>query len=66
MNISYEEQLERKVKGGLMGMRNGTKEPIDVWQIIRQLRKVNALLAEDYENSYKAIVKQFDTTQVAH
>jgi len=66
MNISYEEQLERKIKGGLMGMRNGTKDAKTVWVLIKQLRAINALLAEDFENSYKNIVKQFDTTEVAH
>lgn len=52
-----EEAIVRKIKGGFVGLKNGTKEPLDVWKFIMKLKEINAPLAEDYETEYKEFMK---------
>ena len=56
--MAYEEQLERKIKGGLLGLKNGTKTPQEVAPWLNRLKEINPLLFQDYINDYKAIIKQ--------
>lgn len=53
-----EQLLIKKINGGFVGLKNGTKEPLEVWKFIKKLREVNEHLADDYEMKYKEIVKE--------
>jgi len=53
-----ERLIVKKIDGGFIGMRNGTKEPVDVWKWIKKLKEVNPLLAEDYEKDYISFMKK--------
>ena len=46
------ELIERKLTGALFGYRIGTKTTTDVMRILDALKRVNPLLADDYEKRY--------------
>jgi hypothetical protein len=52
-----EEFLIKKVTGGLMGMKNGTKQPQEVAKWLVKLKPLNPGMYEDFFNRYKALVK---------
>lgn len=51
-----EEQLIRKIKGGIMGIKNGTKTPAEVGPILNQLKTRNEGMYLELFNDYKAAV----------
>lgn len=51
-----EEQLIRKIKGGIMGIKNGTKQPNEVGPLLNKLKPMNIGMYEELFNDYKAIV----------
>lgn len=52
-----EQLLIRKIKGGLMGLKTGTKTKEEVWKHIKKLKEINNGLGGDYENEYISVVK---------
>ena len=48
------ELIERKLTGVLFGYRIGTKTTTDVMRVLDALKKINPLLADDYEKKYIA------------
>ena len=52
-----EDMLVRKIRGGLMGMRQGTKAPVEVWKSISRLKDLNPPLGDDYESEYIEFMK---------
>jgi len=51
-----EQVVVNKIIGGLMGMRNGTKQPKDVAPWLNRLKGINEGLYEDYFKKYKALL----------
>jgi len=52
-----EELVIKKVIGGLMGLKNKTKEPKEVAMWLNKLKVINPGMYEDYFNKYKTLVK---------
>ena len=52
-----EELILKKIKGGLLGMRNGTKEPKEVAVWLNKLKTLNPHMYSDYFNDYKATLE---------
>lgn len=52
-----EDQIIRKIKGGLMGMRNGTKLPTDVAPWLNKLLPLNVGMYEELFKEYKTLVQ---------
>ena len=50
--------LTRKVKGGLMGMRQGTKTPEEVFKLLKMLKNINEGVYQELLNDYMETVKQ--------
>ena len=55
-----EEQLIRKIKGGLMGIKMKTKQPKDVAVLLNKLKLVKKLMYEDLLNDYKQTLKSIN------
>jgi hypothetical protein len=55
-----EEQLIRKIKGGLIGIKMKTKQPKDVAVLLNKLKLVNKLMYEDLLNDYKQTLKSIN------
>jgi hypothetical protein len=55
--MSYEHSLEKKVKGALIGFKNGTKTVAEVNAAIKNLREANDALATDFNNEFVQIVR---------
>ena len=55
-----EEQLIRKIKGVLMGIKMKTKQPKDVAVLLNKLKLVNKLMYEDLLNDYKQTLKSIN------
>lgn len=51
-----EEQLIRKIKGGIMGIKNNTKTPAEVGPLLIRLKAVNVGMYDELMNDYKAVV----------
>lgn len=51
-----QDQLIKKITGGIMGIKNGTKEPKDVAPLLTRLQKINEGLYEDYLKKYKEVL----------
>lgn len=51
-----EEQLIRKIKGGIMGIKTGTKQPNEVGPLLNRLKTVNEGMYLELFNDYKAVV----------
>jgi hypothetical protein len=51
------ELIERKLTGVLFGYRIGTKTTTDVMRVLDALKKINPLLADDYEKKYIALAR---------
>jgi len=47
-----QEQLIKKITGGIMGIKAGTKEPKDVAPHLNRLKGINEGLYEDYLKKY--------------
>jgi hypothetical protein len=51
-----EEQLIRKIKGGIMGIKNGTKTPGEIGPLLNQLKTRNEGMYLELFNDYKAVL----------
>lgn len=51
------ELIERKLTGVLFGYHIGTKTTTDVMRVLDALKKINPLLADDYEKKYIALAR---------
>lgn len=52
----FEEKLVKQVKGGLMGIKLGTKSPKEVFDRLNLLKKYNQYMFEDLYQEYIQIV----------
>jgi hypothetical protein len=48
-----EELLIKKIKGGIVGIKSGSKEPKDVASLLNLLKKQNQPMYEELLDSYK-------------
>ena len=51
-----EQMLEKKLTGIIFGIKQGTKTLTDATPILKRLRSINPLLAEDYNKKLLAVV----------
>lgn len=52
--------LIKKIKGGLLGMKTGTKTPTDVAPWLNKLKTINPGMYEELFNDYKASKLEYD------
>jgi hypothetical protein len=52
----FEEKLVKQVKGGLMGIKLGTKSPKEVFDRLSLLKKYNQYMFEELFQEYTRIV----------
>jgi len=50
-----EDAIIKKIKGGLFGIKQGTKEPKDVAMWLNKLKAVNEMMYEEYLQQFKAV-----------
>lgn len=55
-HITMEQQLIKKITGGLFGIKMGTKEPKEVAVLLNKLKPINPMMYEDLFNKYKDLV----------
>jgi hypothetical protein len=48
-----EEILIKKIKGGMLGIKNNTKEPKEVAVLLNKLKEINKPMYEELLNDYK-------------
>jgi hypothetical protein len=48
-----EEMLIKKIKGGMLGIKNNTKEPKEVAVLLNKLKTINKPMYEELLNDYK-------------
>jgi hypothetical protein len=53
-----EEMLTRKLTGAIFGFKQGTKTAKEVQDLLDKLKRVNSLLADDYEKKYVAAARE--------
>jgi hypothetical protein len=53
---NMEQQLIKKITGGLFGMKMGTKEPREVAVLLNKLKPINPYMYEEMFNKYKDLV----------
>ena len=58
-----EKVIERKIVGGLFGLKNGTKQPSDVAPWLNKLKLLNLPLYEQFFDQYKEILTKFQTIE---
>jgi hypothetical protein len=51
-----EQQLIKKITGGLFGMKMGTKEPREVAVLLNKLKPINPMMHEELFDKYKNLV----------
>lgn len=51
------EILIKKIKGGIMGIKNGTKQPQEVGKFLNMLKDINKPMYEELLNDYKAALE---------
>ena len=51
-----EQQLIKKITGGLFGMKMGTKEPKEVAVLLNKLKPINPYMHEELFDKYKNLV----------
>lgn len=52
-----EETLIRKIRGGIMGMKNGTKTPAEIGPLLNKLKNINLPMYDELFNDYKSVLK---------
>jgi hypothetical protein len=57
-----EQLVVNKIIGGLMGIKNGTKQPKDVAPWLNRLKGINEGLYEDYLVKYKKLTQGEEET----
>jgi len=50
-----EQVIIKKIIGGILGLKTGTKEPKDVAFWLKKLKQINPYLFEDYLSKYKEV-----------
>lgn len=60
-----EQLIVKKITGTLFGFKQGTKSAGDVQGWLDKLKKVNPLLADDYEKKYVAAARERSLKMVA-
>lgn len=53
-----EETLIRKIKGGILGIKNGTKTPKEVIKYLNMLKDINKPMYQELLNDYISVVKK--------
>ncbi len=53
-----EQQLIKKITGGILGIKNGTKTPQEVGKFLNLLKGINQPMYEDLFNDYKQALEQ--------
>jgi hypothetical protein len=51
-----EQQLIKKITGGLMGIKLCTKEPKEVSVLLNKLKPINLMMYEEFFEKYKNLV----------
>jgi hypothetical protein len=51
-----EQQLIKKITGGLFGIKIGTKEPKDVAALLNKLKSINPGMYEEFFEKYKQLM----------
>jgi len=51
-----EEVIIKKIKGGIFGIKQGTKQPKDVVMWLNKLKAINEMMYEEYLQQYKAVI----------
>jgi hypothetical protein len=54
----FEEKLIRQVKGGLLGIKQGTKSPQEVFGKLNILKRYNQYMFEELLIQYKNIINE--------
>lgn len=52
-----EEIIIKKVRGGIMGIKNGTKQPNEVAPWLNKLKPLNPGMYDELFNNYKAVME---------
>lgn len=52
----FEDKLIRQIKGGIMGIKTGTKTKAEVGPLLNKLKPLNPGMYEELFNDYKAVV----------
>lgn len=55
-----EDKLIKLIKGGIFGMKNGSKTPQDVTPHLNRLKAINLPMYEELFNNYKAAKAEYD------
>jgi hypothetical protein len=53
----FEEKIIKQVKGGILGIKQGTKTPKEVFERLCILKKYNPVMFEDLLKEYVAVTK---------
>ena len=53
-----EETIIKKIKGGIFGIKQGTKQPKEVAVWLNKLKSINPMMYEECLQQYKAAVSQ--------
>ena len=61
-----EQQLIKKITGGLMGIKLGTKEPKEVAVLLNKLKPINLMMYEEFFEKYKNLVVKDQDYKVLH
>ena len=61
-----EQQLIKKITGGLMGIKLGTKEPKEVAVLLNKLKSINVMMYEEFFEKYKNLVVKDQDYKVLH
>lgn len=52
-----EETLIKRIKGGILGIKNGTKQPQEVGKFLNMLKSINQGMYDELLNDYKAALQ---------
>lgn len=52
-----EDILIRKIKGGMLGMRQGTKTQEEIGRLLNKLKDINKPMYDDLLNDYKKTIE---------
>ena len=56
-----EYKLILKIKGGILGIKNGTKTPKEIGKFLNLLKPLNKPMYEELLNDYKAVLQASKT-----
>jgi len=52
-----EQELVKKIRGGILGIKNGTKEPKEVGPLLNKLKPLNEGMYEELLKEYKKVLE---------